>query len=144
MIGSRCFGMVALLAGLGALAAWQMEALGQQQKAADPRADITKKRVELPVEKLVGGNPAAPQPAAPPKLPPRVDKGKLELEAPTKAVVKEGTAVATPPGKESNPKVEPGLVKWHKDFAAACEASKISGKPVLLFHMMGELDRQFC
>ena len=45
---------------------------------------------------------------------------------------------------ESNPKVQPGLVRWHADFASACAAAKNSGKPVLLFHMMGKLDQQFC
>jgi hypothetical protein len=43
-----------------------------------------------------------------------------------------------------NPKVEPGLVRWHPSFAAACAAAKKSGKPVLLFQMMGRLDEQFC
>jgi hypothetical protein len=43
-----------------------------------------------------------------------------------------------------NPRVPPGLVKWHASFAAARAAAQESGKPVLLFHMMGQLDRQFC
>jgi len=43
-----------------------------------------------------------------------------------------------------NPKVAPGKVRWHPDFATACAASKASGKPVLLFQMMGKLDEQFC
>jgi hypothetical protein len=43
-----------------------------------------------------------------------------------------------------NPKVEPGKVRWHKDFATACREAKKSGKPVLLFQMMGKLDDQFC
>ena len=45
---------------------------------------------------------------------------------------------------EDNPRVEPGLVKWHASFVDAQVASRKSGKPVLLFHMMGQLDRQFC
>ena len=45
---------------------------------------------------------------------------------------------------EDNPRVEPGLVKWHASFADARAAAEKSGKPVLLFHMMGRLDRQFC
>jgi hypothetical protein len=45
---------------------------------------------------------------------------------------------------ETNPKVQPGLVRWHADYAAACAAGKESGKPVLLFQMMGRLDQQFC
>jgi hypothetical protein len=43
-----------------------------------------------------------------------------------------------------NPTVEPGKVKWHKTLADAQAASEKSGKPVLLFHMMGQLDKQFC
>lgn len=42
-----------------------------------------------------------------------------------------------------NPKVEPGKVNWHVDFAAACEASQQSGKPVLLFQLLGQLDQRF-
>ena len=60
-------------------------------------------------------------------------------------------AVATAPaprvaanGVEDNPRVEPGLVKWHASFADAQAAARKSGRPVLLFHMMGQLDRQFC
>jgi hypothetical protein len=45
---------------------------------------------------------------------------------------------------EENPAVKPGLVNWHASFADAKTASEKSGKPVLLFHMMGQLDRQFC
>ena len=29
-----------------------------------------------------------------------------------------------------------GLVRWHTDFAAALDASKTSGKPVLLFDLL--------
>lgn len=43
-----------------------------------------------------------------------------------------------------NPKVEPGKVRWHADLAAACAAAEQSGKPVLLFQMMGKLDDRFC
>jgi hypothetical protein len=43
-----------------------------------------------------------------------------------------------------NPQVQPGLVHWHPSFADACAKAKKSGKPVLLFQMMGRLDQQFC
>jgi hypothetical protein len=53
--------------------------------------------------------------------------------------------VVTPAAnKDDNPTVTPGLVKWHKSFEAAKTASLKSGKPVFLFHMMGQLDKQFC
>lgn len=45
---------------------------------------------------------------------------------------------------DKNPTVKPGEVKWHASFAAACDAATKSGKPVLLLHMMGQLDKQFC
>jgi hypothetical protein len=45
---------------------------------------------------------------------------------------------------EVNPQVKPGDVAWHSNFAAACEASKQSGKPVLLFQLLGKLDEEFC
>lgn len=45
---------------------------------------------------------------------------------------------------EENPKVAPGLVKWHKSVADAQAAAQKSGRPVLVFHMMGHLDKQFC
>ena len=41
-------------------------------------------------------------------------------------------------------KVKPGDVKWHSDFQAACATSETSGKPVLLFQLMGKLDDEFC
>lgn len=49
-----------------------------------------------------------------------------------------------PAAKEENPTVKPGLVNWHPSFAAAQTAAQKSGKPVLLFHMMGQLDKQYC
>ncbi len=45
---------------------------------------------------------------------------------------------------DGNPSVTPGRVRWHDDFAAACTASECSGKPVLLFQMLGRLDEKFC
>jgi len=45
---------------------------------------------------------------------------------------------------EGNTQVKPGDVAWHPSFATACEASEQSGKPVLLFQLMGKLDDQFC
>ena len=45
---------------------------------------------------------------------------------------------------DDNPRVAPGLVKWHTTLAEAKAASERSGRPVLVFHMMGQLDKQFC
>ena len=51
---------------------------------------------------------------------------------------------AAPPVANANPQIRPGRVRWHADFAAACAAGRGSGKPVLLFHMLGRLDHKFC
>ena len=48
------------------------------------------------------------------------------------------------PPAEDNPRVKPGLVNWHATVADARAAAEKSGRPVLVFHMMGQLDRQFC
>jgi hypothetical protein len=74
------------------------------------------------------------------------DLSKGGIESPTKRLL----AGQTTPGSASsasefvNPKVEPGKVHWQKTFAEACTAAKKSGKPVLLFQMMGKLDERFC
>jgi len=44
----------------------------------------------------------------------------------------------------ANPTVAPGKIRWHADFASACQASAKSGKPVFLFQMLGKLDLEFC
>ena len=48
------------------------------------------------------------------------------------------------PAEADNPRVEPGAVRWHATFADAQAAAEKSGRPVLLFHLMVRLDRQFC
>jgi hypothetical protein len=68
-----------------------------------------------------------------------VDLRKAAIEAPAKAV-----AAKSRPAALANPKVAPGRVRWHADFAAAQAAAQKTGKPVLLFHLMGKLDDQFC
>jgi hypothetical protein len=85
---------------------------------------------------------------------PHADFGKFGVEQPLKGALAGGqfgqfggapAAAADPAGDGFvNPKVEPGKVQWHADFAEACRASAQSGKPVLLFQMMGKLDEQFC
>jgi hypothetical protein len=74
-----------------------------------------------------------------------MDVGKSFVERPTELLLAPTATAAN--GATSafvNPKVEPGKVKWHADFATARAASAKSGKPVLLFQMMGKLDDQFC
>ena len=80
--------------------------------------DITKRRVvERPTEELVrdlGPLPAADVPAA-----------------------------EVPAAGSDNPPAEPGKVKWHQDVATAIAAAKQTGKPVLVFHLLGQLDQRF-
>jgi hypothetical protein len=108
----------ALLVVAGALAA----ALGEEQRQTPPY--VTKGGIEAPTKRLLAG--ATGQPALP-----------GQASNPT-------TGQPTPVPGSDNPKVAPGKVRWHTDFAAACEAARKSGKPVLLFQMMGKLDDQFC
>jgi hypothetical protein len=78
-----------------------------------------------------------------------MDMRKNIIEGPVKRLLKTtvNDSVNAEPSAQlpvSNRKVAPGLVKWHPDFATACSQSKLSGKPVLLFQMMGQLDDEFC
>jgi len=75
---------------------------------------------------------------------PRLDRGKRVIEKPTETVIAARSGTVSVTGKLVNPKVEPGKVKWHPTFAAACAAAQRSHNPVLLFQMMGKLDEQFC
>jgi hypothetical protein len=66
------------------------------------------------------------------------------IEKPVAKVVTDSAVTEDKNGAFVNPKVEPGAVKWHATFDEACKASAKSGKPVLLFQMMGHLDQKFC
>ena len=90
------------------------------------------------------------QPPAAEKPPVDVSKNKV-VERGTSRVVQGSAEVErlreaqrTAQADAKNPTVEPGKVKWHKSLADAQTASAKSGRPVLLFHMMGQLDKQFC
>jgi hypothetical protein len=72
------------------------------------------------------------------------DLTKELVERNIKRVVASRSLAAPAAGGFTNPRVAPGLVRWHDSFAAACEAARRSGRPVLLFQMMGKLDEQFC
>ena len=81
----------------------------------------------------------------PPNQPkPKMDHGKYVVELPARRVLARSGNASASPAEFVNPKVEPGKVRWHADFAAACAAAGRSGKPVLLFQMMGRLDEKFC
>ena len=111
---------VSLISSLGlaiALSALSV-AVDAQESGRHPMADMRKAAIEGPVKRLLS-------------------QDRQSLSNPATKPQAQSTAF-------SNPKVKPGLVKWHADFASACAASRSSGKPVLLFHMMGKLDDGFC
>ena len=92
---------------------------------------------------VLTAGPAVPQTPTP-QPPAPADLTKRKTEAPAERLV---AGAATPaPGAEPfvNPPVPPGKVRWHPDFVTACRAAARSGKPVLLFQMMGNLDNRFC
>jgi hypothetical protein len=84
-----------------------------------------------------------------------LDRRKMVIQAPVKQAIARAVADADrnsaalvdeevlSSAKEENPRVAPGIVRWHDDFAAACKAAETSGKPVLLFQMLGQLDQRF-
>jgi len=41
-------------------------------------------------------------------------------------------------------RVQPGDVAWHADLEAAQAAAAESGRPILLFQLLGKLDEEFC
>ena len=94
-----------------------------------------------PISKQQSTNQGGPS-RAKPNLPAlRSDMRKSAIETPTKALIAVKTA---PAAAFVNPKVAPGKVGWHATFARARAASAKSKKPVLLFHLLGKLDDQFC
>jgi len=112
---------------------------------------VSKDKIERPLKLAVAPIAALPAPAvlaAPANQPAMVDRGKWDIELPVKAALVRVTAptpaAAPVVASSDNPKVEPGKVRWHKDLETACAASRTSGKPVLVFHMMGKLDDRFC
>jgi len=118
--------------------------------APAPLRDLTKRKIERPVERLVEadaplakGAPAKDAPAkdAEPARSKTNEARDNRNDALGSAQLEE--KVVTTPDADDNPHVEPGKVHWHDDFAAACTAAKKSGKPVMLFHLMGQLDQKF-
>jgi hypothetical protein len=75
-------------------------------------------------------------------------KGAVESSARSVLADTAGPNVGTPAvanvPQSDNPKVRPGLVSWHATMAEACVAARRTGKPVLLFQLMGNLNERFC
>lgn len=73
------------------------------------------------------------------------DFRKSVIEAPLKREISLNSApLSSDLVLRENPKVSAGLVTWHQSFEAARRASLLSGKPLLLFQMLGRLDDRFC
>ena len=75
----------------------------------------------------------------------RRDVSKKIFEAPVRKLIK-GWGKHTKPDLHKivdNPKTQPGLVQWHQNWEQALRASTNSGKPVLLFQLLGNLDQRF-
>lgn len=154
LAGSVLLGASLLIA--GAVAA------PRDDRSASPkvRLDISKRKVEASTKKIVAHTKqATSQAKAKPKetfdLDLQFSKGKIE--APVKRLIKSlpnpaapalpnrppasNTANASP--ANDNPSVAPGKVRWHDDYQSALKASSKSGKPVFLFQLLGQLDKQF-
>ena len=125
------------------------------QEPAVPRADVAKGRVvERPTEELVAelSQPVdQPAEAAPEAKPAVADRTKRQVVEPAaEAIVRDAqpsdgadAEEPTAAGADDNPRVEPGKVQWHDDINAALVAANSSGKPVLVFHLLGQLDQRF-
>lgn len=120
---------------------------GAQETGKFLPGDLSKTRVEMPVKGLL--NDARTPLAGDPRL-----EIRHTAQSPTKAPstrkslirmpVKSLGSSQKPASKQPSEKVEPGKIRWHKAIQTAMNASRQSGKPVLLFQMMGHLDDRFC
>ena len=124
-----------------------------------PKFDGSKRIVELPAELILSGSKASNndeqdlgRTSKPQERNVGRDTTKRIIEMPAKAMIDQpnaesrlmrAAATTESESDEANPTVKPGLVDWHQDFESACEASKESGKPVLLFQLLGQLDQRF-
>ena len=59
-------------------------------------------------------------------------------------VLDQGASAGATRADAAKTKTAAGKVQWHDDFNSACRASRETGKPVLLFQLMGQLDEVFC
>jgi len=111
--------------------------------------DFGKKLVEVPFEKVLAQyRQRAEDLAIEAPVPERSveDVAKEKAEAPIETLVLQERSQSpgmTPAENAENPKVAPGKVNWHDDFRAAKKASRRSGKPVLHFQLLGQLDQRF-
>lgn len=76
----------------------------------------------------------------------RSDVSKSFRERPVENMLKGEVSPVTPDPapRDAGGHVAPGAVSWHADLDAARTAALASGKPVLLFQLLGRLDDAFC
>jgi len=110
--------------------------------AADPPAPRPKARIEKPVKDVVANT--APTTSGETEAMKEALKNIVTPKRKIEGPVKEAVANAAPTVAADNPTVETGKVNWHKTLEDAQAAAKKSNKPVLLFQMMGYLDKKFC
>lgn len=75
---------------------------------------------------------------------PERDVSKRAVEVPIKHGLLDSVLPPAERGAEPAPLVQPGRVAWHRSPEAAFESARASGKPVLLFQLLGRLDDEFC
>jgi len=97
---------------------------------ADKDLDLSKRSFERTLEKALVKTGARKLDTTP--------TPKKRIELPVKRTLANSATTF------KSPQVAPGKVRWHADFSQACQAAKKSGKPVLLFHMIGKLTDRFC
>ncbi|MBC8352652.1 MAG: hypothetical protein H8E66_11720 [Planctomycetes bacterium] len=106
----------------------------------EKRVDVRKGRIETPLKVVVAEQAADVRKS--------VDARKFVIESSVKSLVGKETTGDEPPSEElgegkENSRVQPGLVRWHPDWEHAKLAGAQSGKPILLFQLLGQLDREF-
>ena len=107
---------ILLLAALGMGAAIGLGCVSEETSTPVRRVpDAKKTRVELPIKEAVR------------------DRRKEELELPLK--VKFGSTPSLVPVR---------TLLWQPSFEKAVDAATASGKPVLLFQLLGRFDEEFC
>lgn len=116
-----------ILAAAGAVALVGHGDQAQQKAAEQRRRDVSKESVEAPLKLRLSKKPRFL----------RADRAKGAIEQPIRRSL--GSAQAARPER-----VAPGAVRWHASFDTARAAAKKSGKPVLLFQLLGALDQRFC
>ena len=68
---------------------------------------------------------------------PLADMSKARVEYPLKGALKAPAPAPRPGGGGIAP-------AWHESFEAAIDAARGSGRPVMLFLMLGRMDEEFC